>query len=261
MSSPLAHNVIRRDAYVSFTGPYVLGDDTQLISVPAGYALCGLDLGFTDMDAGTPPTLAFDIGSAQNGATLLSAVGTPGTAGVNVVERFTPVRYAANGFVWAQIAAEAVTPVNGTVIATAYTYQAASKNNLRDRTLRKLRVLAAEETAAPADAAVAVEALEALHARLIGMDLARWADAGVSNAASEDEALIAFGLVEWDIDSVPVFAADLYAIMAASTLADTFGLPDGFVVRLLQEASGAERELRRLTRIPTNGQPVKAEFY
>jgi hypothetical protein len=261
MTSPLAHNVIRRDAYVSLTGPYTLGADTQLISVPAGYALCGLDLGFTDMDTGTVPTLAFDIGTAQNGATLLSAVGTPGTAGVNVVERFTPVRYAANGFVWAQIAAEAVTPVNGTVIATAYTYQAASRANLRDRTLRKLRVLAAEESPSAADASVTVEALEALHARLTGQDLTSWADAGVSDAATEDEALIAFGLVEWDLDSVPVFAAQLYAIMAASDLADTFGLPDGFTGRLLQEAAGAERELRRMTRIPTNGQPVRAEFF
>lgn len=256
MAAPNTSNV-----KVTLTPPYTAGQDTQLVAIPAGYALAGFDFSCPDLDTGTTPTLALDFGTVQNGTDLAAANTIGRTGGALVLRGFTPKRYAAAGWVWMNVATAAATSVAATVTSTAYIYRAVSRVELRDRVLRKLGVVAADNPPSADDARIALEALEALHARLEGMTLTRWGDPGASSAATEDAALASFGPIVWDLDCVPAFAALQYGIMAASDLADDFGLDSGRIGRLLQEAAGAERELRRMARIPSNGDPVAVEFY
>ncbi len=261
MPSPLPFGVTRIDTTTALTPPFTLGSQTELVAVAAGQAICGLDVGFTDLDAGTEPTLAFSFGTYAGASNLVSEVSAAETANVSVVEGFTPIAYASAGSLWMNVAAEAASAVDGTVITTHYLYPAIALADLRDRVLRKLGVLAQGEAPAAPDGARALEALEDLHLRLQGMELTRWGDPGISGAATEEYALTAFGQIEWSLDCVPRFAALSYSIMAASDLADVFGVGEARAGRLLQEAAGAERELRKLARVPTSGEPVMAVFY
>ncbi len=261
MPAPLPFGVTRIDTSTALAPPFVLGAQTALVSIAAGQAICGLDVGFTDLDVGTEPTLAFSFGTYAGAENLLADV--PATEGENIsiADNFTPIAYGSAGSLWLKVAAEAVSATDGNVITTHYLYPTVAATDLRDRVLRKLGVLAQGESPSAPDGARALEALEDLHTRLQGMNLTRWGDPGISEAATEEYALTAFGQIEWSLDCVPRFAALSYSIMAASDLADVFGVGEARAGRLLQEAAGAERELRKFARVPTSGEPVMAVFY
>lgn len=261
MPSPLPLGVTRVDTTVSLAPPYTLGYTMALVGIAAGQAICGLDVGFTDLDEGTEPTLAFSFGTYAGAENLLQDVPAVDAANVSIADGFTPLAYASAGSLWMTVSIEGVAPVAGSVVMTHYLYPYTAVSDLRDRVLRKLGVLAQGESPAAPDGARAAEALQDLHQRLRGLNLTRWGDPGISLAATDEYRQTAFGQIEWSLDCVPTFAALSYSIMAASDLADVFGVGEARAGRLLQEAAGAERELRKFARVPTSGEPVMAVFY
>lgn len=114
----------------------------------------------------------------------------------------------------------------------------ATRTDIRNRVLKKLRVLAAGESADADDAAVV--------------------DAAV---AEKHEQLINRGLVAWDVDSVPPYAVGPFVTIVAAECCDEFGVPEGRTVRLVAQGQLAEQELAKQVAGPRADEPVTGTFF
>jgi hypothetical protein len=112
---------------------------------------------------------------------------------------------------------------------------------LRTLTLQELGVLAAGETPSADDAQLTDAALVRLHSRLEGKGLTT--KAGVS----------------WTIATVPDYAGESYAFMAAAILAGRYGLPADRRAELMALSVEAEREIRRQTYTAWDGGPTELD--
>ena len=119
----------------------------------------------------------------------------------------------------------------------------ATKAVLVRMTVRNLRVLAAGAIPPAEDSALVGDALDEVHAELTGK--------GLTND----------GAGVWTVEAVPPELIQPYVVLASSTMADTFHVPDDRIVRLRLEAIEAENRIRRQIAVLNDGEPVKAEQF
>jgi hypothetical protein len=116
----------------------------------------------------------------------------------------------------------------------------ATKEDIRNRVLQKLRILAAGESATAEDAVLVEGVIDALHAEL-----------------QEEQ------LTSWTISAVPDQFSEHYAAIVASRLAlgGDFEVADKHAERLALGELMGWRTIRRLTSSGWSGDPTEAEYF
>lgn len=228
------------------TGPFTLGQILAFVNVSPRLVVAGADLTVTDLDTNTTPLITLEIGDGFDTDRFLSA-STIGRTGGTVEARPANsawYRYTAFDTVDVRVAAAAASSAaTGTLTLALYTYPATDYAALRRMVLQELGFLAAGEEVRAEDGEAVDAALSETHESVRFKAMHRRQD------------------LEWPLDLVPMFAARSYAVLAAQRLSEVYGLSDSMAARLAQRALGADHELRRMTRLPHDGEPVNAKYY
>jgi len=243
MAAPKGFDAIVGSAAV--TAPFVAGDVLLSVPVPARTVVAALDLSAGALDSGGVPLLTLDVGD--------DALTTRFVAGTTVAQaggklEVRPVtagwwRYSQASAVTVRVGADAAVDASGALALTLYTYPGVDVTTAITQTLSRLGVLAEGETPRAEYANEAEQALAEVHEMMRGRGLASRQD------------------MAWPLALIPVFAVRAYASMAANLLAETFALPMPRKQLMAQRAAEAERELRRMTRVAYDGEPVDLEPY
>lgn len=241
MAAPEGFDVITGTATVAT--PITLGATLLSVAVPARWTVGAVDLVASDMDGGALLTL--NVGDAIDADRYIAASIVAQGGGTKEYRPEAPAyyRYAAPGAVLVRVATAPATGVAGAVSVNLYGYLSADYSVVRKNVLRELGVLAEGQPSLAEDDALVREAIEEVHDTLRGRQLANRQD------------------LEWTVDTLPMFASRLYAVMAAWRLCDVYSIPARRVQSLAAKASEAEREMRRQTYKRSAGGPVSLEPY
>lgn len=239
MAAPEGFDIITGTA--SVTLPITLGATLLSVAVPARWTVGGVDLIASDMDGGTALTL--DVGDAADADRYIAASIVGQTGDTAEYRAATYYRYGAVSAVTVKVKTAPASPAAGAVSLNLYGYLSADYSVVRKNVLRELGVLAEGQPSLAEDDALVREAMDEVHDTLRGKGLANRYD------------------MEWTVDTLPLFASRLYAVMAAWRLCDVYGVPARRVQSLAAKAAEAEREMRRQTYRRSAGGPVSLEPY
>lgn len=234
-------------ASATVSTPITLAATLLTVPVPAGVAIGGIDLTVSDLDTNAAPTIALDVGDVVDADRFVAASTIARAGGTLEYRPAATAWYRYNAAAAVRVTVQATPALAsgaaGSIAGTIYGYPSVDRAVLVRQTLQLVGVVAEGETPRAEDAAIALEALADVHEMLRGKGIANKQD------------------VAWPLAAVPLFAARSYAALAGNLLADTFGLSMQRAARLAQRAAEGEREIRRQTRKPTDGEPVNLEPY
>lgn len=228
----------------TLTAPVVTGQLLASVTLPAGYAVGGLDLTMPALDPGGP--LMITVGDPADIDRIMPASDL-GANGGTVEYRPDPTtwhRYAKATTVSVRVSIPPLASVStGTAVLTLYTYPAVTLATARSMILGELGVLKEDGTARAEEAAQAGQALIEAYDELRGLGLGNRID------------------LEWPIDLIPTWAVRHVAKIGAKKIMGVFGIPMPRRQVLQAEAAGAEREMRRQCRTSSLLQPVQAVYF
>ena len=230
----------------ALAGPFTLGQIIAAADVAPRFVVAGLDLTVSDLDTNAAPAIALDVGDDADTDRFLSG-STIARAGGTVEVRPASTawhRYTVFDTVDVRVAtAPATSAATGTLSLTVYVYPATDYAALRRMVLQELGYLAAGEEVRAEDGEAVDAALSETHESFRFKRMHKRQD------------------LEWPLSLVPMFAARSYALLAAQRLSDVYGLSDSAAARVAQRAVGADQELRRMTRLAHDGEPVAATYF
>lgn len=232
-------------ASAAVTAPFVAGQTILSIAVPARTVVAALDLTVSDLDSNAAPTVTLNVGDAADIDRYVAASTLARTGGTLEYRPDATAwwRYGTADAVTVRIGTDAATDASGSVSATLYVYPGVDVVDVVRATLQRMGILAEGETPRAEDSQEVHLALAEVHEMLRGRGIANRQD------------------MAWPVALIPVFAVRAYAAMAANLLADAFLLPAQRVQLLAQRAVEGEREIRRMVRKATSGEPVSLEPY
>lgn len=243
MAAPEGFDIITGTASVAT--PITLGATLLSVAVPARWTVGAVDLIASQMDTNATPLMALDVGDAVDADRYIAASIVAQTGDIKEYrpEGSAYYRYGTAGAVLVKVNTAPATGYAGAVTVNLYGYPSADYSVVRKNVLRELGVLAEGQPSLAEDDALVREAIEEVHETLRGKGLANRQD------------------MEWTVDTLPMFASRLYAVMSAWRLCDVYGTPARRVQSLAAKAAEAERELRRQTYKRSSGDPVSLEPY
>lgn len=230
--------------------PITLGAQLLSVAIPAGTTIAGIDIDVSDLDSAASPLILLDIGDAVDQDRIAAAQDIAQSGGLLEVRPLPAewYRYNVASAVLVTVQTAPATGAGGAIAATIYGYPSVDVAVLVRRTLQQLGVVAEGETPRAEDASLALEALADVHEMCIGKRIAKFPGKNLDDLV-------------WPLSSVPSFAARAYAALAGDLLADTFSLSSARKTALAARASAGEKELRRQTRTPSDGEAVSLEPY
>lgn len=231
-------------AVTTLTAPVIAGQLLASRSIPAGYAVGGLDLTASALDPGGP--LMLTVGDPADTDRLMPASNV-GADGGTVEWRPEPVtwhRYAKRTTISVCVSIPPLASVgSGSVVLTLYTYPAVTLATAQAMVLEELGILKEDGIARAEELAQARQAVSEAYDELRGLGLGKRID------------------LEWPVELIPNWAARSVAKIGAKHIMGVFGIPLPRRQILQAEAGMAEREMRRQCRTSSLLQPVQAVYF
>lgn len=231
-------------AETSLTAPLMSGQLLASRTIPAGYAVGGLDLTAPALDPSGP--LRLTVGDPADTDRLMPASNIAADGGT-VEWRPEPVtwhRYAKSTTISARVSIPPLASVaTGDIVLTLYVYPAVTLATAQAMVLEELGILKEDGAARAEELAQARQAVTEAYEELRGLGLGRRID------------------LEWPMELIPTWAVRSVAKIGARKLMGVFGIPLPRRQILQAEAGMAEREMRRQCRATSLLQPVTAVYY